>query len=498
MHTSVHFFKKFEDFVYNHQSSILISKLIPFSSIKPQKNMICSGKLLKAMNFSRTLFNFRKMSLLSMKPSEFVEYLKQNNLKRCSVIYNQDSLTPVVSSPKLNDVLNFCQPENRDYLNHEAFFMELGKRTDTLLGAFVWRTNRGQACGGIRLWEYNSIEEYLHDGLRLSYGMGLKSALAGLWAGGGKGVIAAPSSDKINDPEFRRNVFLDYGDFLTSLNGCYIGAEDAGVSVSDMNTVFSRTRFMTCISEDMGGSGNPSIATGKGIVCAMEAALDFVGKGTISGKSVVSQGAGNVARVIIDTLLDKDVSHIHATDINEHQLEIAEKLFADKNNGRLTLELVPRGETQTLGMQCDILSPNALGNILNQETIPTIQANIVCGAANNQLGKLGDNQLMMDRGITYIVDFLCNRMGIVNCANETYGRLEDDPALSQHFTRDWKDSIWKVTHEVLNVSKEKGITPVEAAMKIAEQKSFDLHPIWPNRSQKIINNLAKNDWASCD
>jgi len=340
------------------------------------------------------------------------------------------------------------------------------------------------------------MKDYLFDGLRLSYGMGLKSALAGLWAGGGKGVIASPGKDKINNSEFRRNIFLDYGDFLTSLNGCYIGAEDAGVVVSDMNTIFEQTRFMTCISESKGGSGNPSIATGKGIVCAMEATLDFLKKGSIEGKTVVSQGSGNVARVIFDTLLDKDIGHIYATDINEEQLELTEKLFAEKNGGRLTLEQVPIGETETLAMPCDILSPNALGNILTQRTIPMIKSKIICGAANNQLGKLADNKLIMERGITYVVDFLCNRMGIVNCANEAYGRLNNDPALSQHFDKDWEHSIWNVTHQVLMVAQQKGITPAEAAIEIADQKSEKLHPIWPYRTKKIIQNLVEDNWAN--
>ena len=36
-------------------------------------------------------------------------------------------------------------------------------------------------CGGIRLWKYTRMEDYIRDGLRLAYGMGVKSALAGLW-----------------------------------------------------------------------------------------------------------------------------------------------------------------------------------------------------------------------------------------------------------------------------------------------------------------------------
>lgn len=36
-------------------------------------------------------------------------------------------------------------------------------------------------CGGVRLWNYERMEDFLRDGLRLAQGMGLKSALAGLW-----------------------------------------------------------------------------------------------------------------------------------------------------------------------------------------------------------------------------------------------------------------------------------------------------------------------------
>lgn len=43
--------------------------------------------------------------------------------------------------------------------------------------AYIWRTDRGQACGGIRLWQYHDMESYLRDGLRLALGMGAKSAV---------------------------------------------------------------------------------------------------------------------------------------------------------------------------------------------------------------------------------------------------------------------------------------------------------------------------------
>jgi len=81
--------------------------------------------------------------------------------------------------------------------------------------------------------------------------------------------------------------------------------------------------------------------------------------------------------------------------------------------------------------------------ILSQSTIPTLQTSIVCGAANNQLLTPEDNKLLDRMGITYVVDFAANRMGIVNCANETYGYVKDDPYIEKHLGREWENSVSK-------------------------------------------------------
>lgn len=132
--------------------------------------------------------------------------------------------------------------------------------------------------------QYDSIESYMRDGLRLAQGMGRKSALAGLWWGGGKGLIAMHAASV--QGERRKALLEDYGAFLTSLRGCYIGAEDSGISVADVSVLFlirssssfshltgnfvcapqvdvvySKTRFTTCISPSLGGSGNPSVSS---------------------------------------------------------------------------------------------------------------------------------------------------------------------------------------------------------------------------------------------
>ena len=94
----------------------------------------------------------------------------------------------------------------------------------------------------------------------------------------------------------RTRLLEDYGAFLTSLRGCYVAAEDAGICVADMDVIFSKTRHTTCISPALGGSGNPSVPTAMGVVRAMEAATRFTeGAGAdLANKRIAIQGAGNV------------------------------------------------------------------------------------------------------------------------------------------------------------------------------------------------------------
>ncbi len=131
----------------------------------------------------------------------------------------------------------------------------------------------------------------------------------------------------------------------------------------------------------------------------------------------------------------------------------------------------------------------------NHETIPGIQAKIICGAANNQLEDTRkDDQALFERGITYVPDFLANRMGIVNCANEQYGYIENDHFIEQHFQKEWEYSIWQTTLSVLRQSKETGSPPAKVAVQMADRLSLKEHPIFGHRGYQIIYSLLKNKW----
>ena len=139
-------------------------------------------------------------------------------------------------------------------------------------------TTLGPALGGTRMWSYASTQEALRDVLRLSRGMTYKSAAAGLNLGGGKAVIIGhPSTHR------KETLFRAFGRFIEGLNGRYITAEDVGTNVDCMEWVRMETSWVTGVSEEAGGSGNPSpVTAARGLTSAFGRARKSVGARTLS------------------------------------------------------------------------------------------------------------------------------------------------------------------------------------------------------------------------
>ena len=199
---------------------------------------------------------------------------------------------------------------------------------------------------------------------------------------GGKAVMAHNPAFSKNDPAIRESIYKEFGELITSLNGCYVTAEDVGTNVTDMANVYSKTRFTTCIPFELGGSGNPSIPTAKGVIAGMKAAVKFLSDDTLKGKTVALQGTGNVGISLIKYLFEEKVKKIIAVDISAENVERAKKEFPGK---KLIISVVDANDLSFFSTECDILATCAIGAVLNPVTIPLIKAKIICGAANNQL-----------------------------------------------------------------------------------------------------------------
>lgn len=429
------------------------------------------------------------MSLDALSLPDFAAFLRERGIRRFALVTRDGGVS---ASHEAVASLADAMANNRvDYDGHEGFFAELCPQTGVLFGACIHRTCRGQGAGGVRNWRYDTVGDFLRDGMRLAQGMTLKNALAGLWWGGGKGLIAArglqpdPSS-----PAVRREIYTRYGDFMSSLRGCYVTAEDVGTSVEDMAAIFSRTRFTTCIPAELGGSGNPSAPTALGVVRGMEAALAHRDMGTLEGKTIAVQGLGHVGEPLVDYLHQAGVARVVGSDIDPAAAQLADKY------ARLEVHVAERGDEGILATQADIVAPCAVGGVLHERTIAALSAPIVCGAANNQLrDPAADGARLHARGITYVPDFLVNRMGIVNCADEAAGYVDDDPRYDDHLGRQHDNSVYRLTLQVLERAASEDRAASDIALELATERSFELHPIFGHRGRRIIESLMARGWA---
>ena len=446
-----------------------------------------------------------------LSPAAFRGFLAAAGIRRFFLAWDDSAGEVRASHPDLAPLARMLGADRRDFDRHEGVFVQVAPDTEVLQGAFIHRTCRGQAAGGVRFWHYDTVEDFLRDGLRLARGMTQKNALAGLWWGGGKGVMvdertaagggSAPGEGRRGAAAARRRrrrIYEEYGELLTSLRGCYVAAEDAGTAVEDMAAVFRSTRFTTCIPPALGGSGNPSEPTARGVVRGMEAALAHLGLGGLAGKTVAVQGLGHVGAPLVGLLRDRGVARVVGTDLDPARCAALRRSLATAGGGGFTLETRAAGpdDLSILAEPADVFAPCATGGVLGPRTIPRLAARIVCGAANNQLeDPERDDLLLARRGVLYMPDFLVNRMGIVNCADEQYGYVGDeDPRLARHLGGAgvdlWDNSIYNLSLAILAEAGRRGEPPARIALRLAESRSREPHPIWGHRGAAIIRGLV--------
>lgn len=477
-----------------HQSKKLNLKQVFYSTC----NVTTFNKLnrnSKVYQNSCKFYSTDESHILNLKPEEFQNFMKDNDISRCYAVWDSNANKAVVSHSILEPLAEWLNEKQNPYFDqHEAIFLQLGVRTGHLLGAFIWNTQRGEACGGIRMMEYPNMEGFFGDGLRLSVRLGRKSALAGLWMGGGKGLIPEYDDRQHVNPIYRQKLFWDYGDFVSSLNGCYVAGTDVGVNIQDLYNVHSRTRWAVCGPEDIGGCGNPFELLVKGVMCAMEAGLDHLGMGGFEGKRVVVEGAGGIGTILTSSLLDANVNCVYVTETNKKRVDDIIDMLGEKSRGKLVVEKVPIGDHSALKRSCDILAPCAVGHVFSAECIPYLNTKIICGTANAQLENPDDCKLFKQKRISYIVESLVNRMALVSSSYESLGRMPVDPAMEKHFDKEWDHSIYVLTQRILRDAAEKNISTIEAANNLAKAFVAVQHPLWPNRGQLIIEALVNSNW----
>lgn len=333
--------------------------------------------------------------------------------------------------------------------NHEQIVFCFDKDTGLKAIIGIHNTVLGPSLGGTRMWNYSNELEAINDVLRLSRGMTYKSAVTGLELGGGKAVIIGDAkTDKT--PE----LMLKFGEFVDSLGGRYITAEDVGMETEDMDLIRTVTPHVVGLSEAKGGKGNPSPITAYGVYMGMKASAKFAfGTDNLEGKTIYVQGVGHVGESLVKRISEEGAK-VFISDINRERMEI----IRDRYNVNIY-----EGDN-IYAEQMDIYSPCALGATLNDKTIPQLTAKVIAGAANNQLtDEKVHGEMLRKKGITYAPDFLINAGGLIN----VYGEMKNY-GLEESMRK--TGNIYNTTLEILNFAKVNNITTYQAAFDVAQKR----------------------------
>ncbi|MFC3907820.1 Leu/Phe/Val dehydrogenase [Legionella dresdenensis] len=355
----------------------------------------------------------------------------------------------MMSIEKITHTETIAMPSN-DFMQYALShgFGDLHFKADPATGMqaiiAVHNTKLGPALGGCRFIEYDDLFSAIHDAMRLARGMSYKAALTNLPLGGGKSVIIKPKGGFD-----RASYFHTFGKFVNELNGRYITALDSGTELTDMANIASQTSYVASRPEH----GDPSPSTALGVFRGVQAAASFkFGNDNLSGRHVAIQGLGHVGYNLARHLHEAGAK-LTVSDINNATVERAVKEFGAT---AVTVDAIHKTD-------CDIFSPCALGAIINDLTINQIQAQVIAGAANNQLAHTYHGKLLHEKGILYAPDYVINAGGLVFAASK-YLNMPEDQLLQK------VNGIAESLLEIFQRSSDEDLPTSEIADCLAQEK----------------------------
>ena len=344
----------------------------------------------------------------------------------------------------------FDRDDELSAANHELVTFCRDEETGLRAIISVHDTTLGPALGGTRFFPYRTEDEALTDGLRLSRGMTFKAAAAGMPLGGGKAVIIGNPAE-IKTPDLLRA----YGRFIEALGGRYITAADVGTTSDDLDIIGEVTSHVVGRSVAAGGSGDSGFSTAYGVFCAMSSAAEVAwGADGLHGRTVGVEGAGKVGFHLVGMLVEEG-ARVVVSDPYEPALARLRDVYD-------SVQTAPSVIDQPL----DVYAPCVLGATLTESSVRSIEARMVCGAANNQLLTANVGDLMAAKGVLWVPDFVANAGGLIQVGGERQDKSEDDVLLDVR-------RIGSTVANILETSRVDGVSTGEAALGIVRRRLQD-------------------------
>jgi glutamate dehydrogenase (NAD(P)+) len=336
---------------------------------------------------------------------------------------------------------------------------------------------RGPSKGGIRYHPGVTLDETK----ALAMWMTWKCALMGLPFGGAKGAVVVDPK-VLSLPELER-LTRRYTTEIINLIGpeSDIPAPDVGTSPREMAWIFdtysmnkgySVLGVVTGKPLELGGSLGRREATARGAAYCVREGLRKRGE-SIEGCRVVVQGLGNVGRPLALFLAEEGAEIIAVSDsqggiLNPAGLDVpavvAHKLETGSVVGFPRAEAITNDEL--LLLDCDVLAPCALEQVITEENADRIRASVVCEGANGPT-TLEADQILDERGILVLPDVLANAGGVVVSYFEWVQGLQEYFWKASEVNAKLNDIVTRAFAETWRTHEEKSVSMREAAYALA-------------------------------
>jgi len=317
----------------------------------------------------------------------------------------------------------------------------------------------GTSIGGVRMAADVSTEECF----RLARSMTLKNAAAGIPHGGGKSVI-------YGDPKMdRQEKYLLIRAFANAIRDIkeYVPGPDMGTDEDCMAVIRDEIGRSVGLPREIGGIPLDTIgATGFGVAHATEIAAAFC-QLPLEGSRVVIQGFGAVGKHAARFLARHGAILVGASDsvsciANPAGIDI-ETLIQLKDAGHNVADYqdgIKGDRSKALEIECDIWIPAARPDVIHADNADKLRTRLVVEGANIPITSEAE-EMLRQRGILCIPDFIANAGGVICAAVEYRGGTEHE-AMNVI-----EEKIRYNTSKILELCEQQGISPRQAALNYA-------------------------------
>ena len=339
---------------------------------------------------------------------------------------------------------------------------------------------RGPSKGGIRYHPDVTLDEVK----ALAMWMTWKCALMGIPFGGAKGgVVCDPK--KLSRGELERMTRRYTSEIINDIGPERdIPAPDVGTDASVMAWIFdtysmnkghSVLGVVTGKPLTIGGSLGREEATARGGLYALREAIRQQ-ELRFQDLTVAIQGFGNVGSHLARLLAEQGATIIAISDSrgglhNPNGIDIQAALAHKQETGALEglRESEPITNEELVLLECDVLAPCALEQVVTAENADQVRARIVCEGANGPLTPMAD-EILEDRGVVILPDVLANAGGVVVSYFEWVQGLQEYFWKESEVNAKLNDIVTRAFAETWDVAQQHGTTMRSAAYGLAVQR----------------------------